>query len=148
PSTPPLVALSPYCLPPEQCEFTASRVAQLPEGRALDWAAITDHAEQLGETNICMFSPVYQCDPNGPATQCPTGQECNSTLAAGFCVPQGYTSPTCVLARDELTRLQAGAVGAIVGVPENGNENPSRVDFCDATYFGDGLRCVQQAQTV
>ena len=145
PATAPLVAQFPYCLPPERCEFTASRIAQLPEGRALDWAAITDHAEQLGENNICLFDPVFAC---GSDSECPTGQECGTTLAAGFCIPKGYTSPTCILARDELTRLTAGSVGAIVGVPENGNENPSRVEFCDATFFGDGLRCVQQAGTV
>ena len=148
PATAPLVTQLAYCLPPEQCEFTATRIAQLPEGRALDWAAITDHSEQLGETNICLFTPLFPCDPSGSADQCPTGQECGTTLAAGFCIPKGYTSPTCVLARDEMTRLTAGSVGAIVGVPENGNENPSRVDFCDATRFGDGLRCVQQAETV
>jgi len=148
PAAAPLVAQFPYCLPPERCEFTASRIAQLPEGRALDWAAITDHAEQLGESNICLFDPVFPCDAGGPASQCPTGQECGTTLAAGFCIPKGYTSPTCVLARDELTRLTAGSVGAIVGIPENGNENPSRVEFCDATFFGDGLRCVQQAGNV
>ena len=148
PAEAPLVALSPYCLPPARCEFTASRIAQLPEGRALDWAAITDHAEQLGESNICLFNPVFPCDPDGPATQCPLGQECGTTLAQGYCIPKGYTSPTCVLARDELTRLTAGAVGAIVGIPENGNENPSRPDFCDAVRFGDGVRCLQQAGDV
>jgi len=145
PSEPPLVALSPYCLPPARCEFTASRIAQLPEGRALDWAAITDHAEQLGESNICLFNPVFPCDASD---QCPLGQECGTTLAAGFCIPKGYTSPTCILARDELTRLDSGTAAAIIGIPENGNENPSRPAFCDATFFGDGLRCVQQAGDV
>jgi len=149
PAVAPTVAQYPYCLPPERCLFTASRSAQLPEGRALDWAAITDHSEQLGEVNICLFNPLFPCDTSGPPTQCPIGQECNTSLAAGFCTPVGYNDPICVLARDELTRLTGGAVGALVGIPENGNENPSRVNFCKLTPNDDvGLRCVQQAETV
>jgi hypothetical protein len=152
PATPPLVAQYPYCLPPQRCQFTASRTAQLPEGRALDWAAITDHAEQLGEANICLFDPVTPCSSNDA---CPAGQECGTIVAqaAGSsstkCVPIGYGSPTCILARDELTRLQAGAVGLIIATPENINENPNRVDYCKVSPNDEvGLRCLQQAEHV
>ncbi|MEW6273377.1 MAG: DUF3604 domain-containing protein [Thermodesulfobacteriota bacterium] len=151
PQSSPLVAEHPYCLPPERCQFTASRTAQLPEGRALDWVAITEHSEQLGEANICMFEPVLPCTSHD---QCPAGQECGTVLqqATGststMCVPVGYGSPLCMIARDELTRLQGGAVGALVAVPENINENPTRVSFCDAVYGGDGLRCLEQAEHV
>jgi hypothetical protein len=148
PATPPAVAQFPYCLPPERCEFTATRIAQLPDGRALDWAAITDHAEQLGESNICLFTPVFPCDSD---SSCAAGQECVQLPGATskMCAPSGYTSAICVLARDELTRLNVGAAAALVGGPENGNENPSRVDYCKATPNDNvGLRCLQQAGTV
>src|SRR5262249_50050563 len=49
------VSQHPYCLPPDQCQFTATRQVQLPEGRQLDFAAITDHSEFFGETNICFY---------------------------------------------------------------------------------------------
>ena len=42
-------------MPPEHCQFTAMRTMQLPEGRELDFVAVTDHSEFLGETNICFF---------------------------------------------------------------------------------------------
>ena len=144
PQTSPLVAEYPYCLPPQRCEFTASRLAQLPEGRALDWAAITDHSEQLGESNICMFPPVKDCTSDD---DCPEGQECGSTNA--MCVPKGYSSPLCTLARDELTRLNAGAAGFFVSTPENTSENPSRVDYCKVDPNDDlGIRCLEQAEHV
>ncbi|HEY8517268.1 MAG TPA: DUF3604 domain-containing protein [Candidatus Binatia bacterium] len=151
PATSPLVAQHPYCLPPERCEFTASRTAQLPEGRALDWVAVTEHAEQLGETNICLFEPVKPCTSNA---ECPPGQECGSVLGRlmdqdTMCVPRGYTSPLCTLARDELTRLHGGTVQVLVAVPENLDENPTRVSYCDATpNGGDGHLCLEQAKHV
>lgn len=149
PAESPLVVEHPYCLPPARCQFTASRTAQLPEGRALDWAAITDHAEQLGETNICLFKPVTRCDPSGPPNQCPPGQTCNEPLASGLCAPFGYSDPICVLARDEATRLTSGPVAALVALPENANENPSRPAFCKATPNDQvGLHCLQQARNV
>jgi hypothetical protein len=152
PERSPLVAEYPYCLPPARCEFTATRTAQLPEGRALDWAAITDHAEQLGESNICMFEPVLPCTTND---ECPTGQECGTVVAraAGApstkCVPIGYGSAICTLARDELTRLTSGTAPGLIALPENINENPSRVEFCNAgPNDSDGLRCLAQAKNV
>ncbi len=35
------VSSHPYCLPPQRCEYTATRTIQLPEGRELDFAALT-----------------------------------------------------------------------------------------------------------
>ena len=61
PDEPSLVTGHPYCMPGEHCEFTATRTIQLPEGRALDFAAITDHAEQFGESNICTFEATQSC---------------------------------------------------------------------------------------
>lgn len=152
PASSPLVAEYPYCLPPARCEFTASRTAQLPEGRALDWVAITDHAEQLGESNICMFEATLPCTTNA---ECPDGQECGTVVAraAGststMCVPVGYGSPICALARDELTRLKSGAAPGLIAVPENINENPSRPDFCKVgPNDPDGRRCLAQAKNV
>ncbi|MBY0277862.1 DUF3604 domain-containing protein [Candidatus Binatia bacterium] len=151
PTSPPEVAQYPYCLPPARCEFTASRAAQLPEGRALDWAAITDHAEQLGEANICLFEPTFPCTSDA---QCPSGQECGTVLqqrtgaTSTLCTPKGYSSPLCTLAREELTRLTSGIAAVTIAAIENGAENPSRVDYCDATRAGDGARCLQQAGQV
>ncbi len=148
----PLVAQYPYCLPPARCEFTATRTGQLPEGRALDWVAVTEHAEQLGEANICMFEAVLPCTTS---QECPQGQECGTVIArrAGststMCVPVGYASPVCALARDELTRLQSGTAPGLIAVPENINENPTRVQFCnDAPNDDVGRRCLEQAKNV
>ena len=46
---------TPLPLPPDRCQYTATRTIQFPPGRALDFAAITDHSEFFGETNICFF---------------------------------------------------------------------------------------------
>jgi hypothetical protein len=148
----PLVAQYPYCMPGERCEFMATRIAQLPEGRALDWAAITDHAEQLGEGNICLFDPVKPCTSHA---ECPPGQECGTVLARNgessslMCVPVGYGSTTCSLARDELSRLRQGPIAGVVATTENGNEIPERLDFCAVTpQDTEGLRCLEQAKHV
>src|SRR5437016_11357584 len=61
PDAPTLVTEHPYCLPGEHCQFMATRTVQFPEGRALDFAAITDHSEQLGEANICTFEATQTC---------------------------------------------------------------------------------------
>lgn len=148
----PLVTQHAYCLPPARCAFTATRTAQLPEGRALDWVAVTEHAEQLGEANICMFEPVLPCTTS---QECPQGQECGTVIArrvgstSTMCVPVGYGSPVCTLARDELTRLTSGAAPGLVAVPENINENPTRLDFCKVAPDDDiGLHCLEQATNV
>ena len=66
-----------------------------------------------------------------------------------MCVPVGYGSAVCALARDELTRLKAGTAAGLIAVPENVNENPTRVDFCDVGPNDDvGLRCLEQAKNV
>jgi len=44
-----------------------------------------------------------------------------------MCVPVGYASAVCTLARDEFTRLKGGTAPGLVAVPENINENPSRL---------------------
>ncbi|MFP6641266.1 MAG: DUF3604 domain-containing protein, partial [Myxococcota bacterium] len=62
PSTVSKVTPHPYCMPGERCQYTATRTIQKGPGRALDFAAITDHAEQFGETNICYFEPTETCD--------------------------------------------------------------------------------------
>jgi hypothetical protein len=152
PAMAPLVAQYPYCMPPARCQFTATRSAQLPEGRALDWAAITDHAEQFGEVNICLFEPVFPCDSND---ECPQGQECGTIVeqATGasdrMCVPIGYLGVTCVAARDEATRLTSGPIAAAIAALENGAENPSRPAFCNVDPNDPlGLRCLDQAKNV
>jgi hypothetical protein len=157
PTLPPAVGAYDYCLPPARCEFTATRIAQLPEGRALDWAAITDHAEQLGEGNICMFQPVFPCTST---VECPPEQECATPLARiqdrnsddpsqKMCVPRGHNSGICLLARDELSRLRTGPAAAIVAGTENGNEIPMRVDFCNATPNDqNGTLCLASARSV
>lgn len=111
-SQPPVggVAQHPYCLPSEMppggCQFTASREIQLPEGRALDSTAVTDHSEYLGETNICFFEGGTACGSNsGPKPACDTGQICG---AGGTCVPIGYDSPSCLAARANISRLNNG----------------------------------------
>src|SRR5688500_9101609 len=70
------VSAHPFCLPPAQCEYTATRSIQLPPGRALDFAAVTDHSEWLGDTNICFFEPYQSCTTDAA---CPTGEVCGAT---------------------------------------------------------------------
>lgn len=156
PAAAPLVNPFGYCLPPETCQFTATRTAQLPEGRALDWVAITDHAEQFGESNICLFEPKVSCMSDD---ECPAHQECgtvvgdflqNLTGATGaqMCVPVGYGSPVCTLARDELTRLSSGPLATYIAVLEDSAQNPSRPSFCTAGEGPVADRCVEQARNV
>ncbi len=99
-----------------------------------------------------MFEAVLPCTTS---EECPQGQECGTVIArrtgstSTMCVPVGYGSALCTLARDELTRLKAGTAPGLIAVPENINENPTRVDFCDAGPNDDvGLRCVGQAKNV
>ena len=98
------VSQHPYCLPPDRCQYTATRTIQFPPGRALDFAALTDHSEFFGETNICFFEGL-QCTSDA---QCDTahGEFCSSL--AGRCVPRGYDSINCRLSRESLTQLRAG----------------------------------------
>lgn len=138
------VAQHPYCLPPEKCEFTATRIAQLPATRALDFAAITDHAEMIGETNICWFEGGAQCSDD---TDCKTeGQFC-SALAGNTCVPEGYNSQSCILGRDDVSRLRNGAGATLFAAAYVGLEFPVRLPFCKDTGPKKG-NCVFQEQNV
>ena len=145
PSTAPTVSSHPYCLPGERCQYTATRTIQLPPGRQLDFAAITDHVEQLGETNICFWEEAFPCQGN---RQCPWGQFCLGVGPVigqdkGKCVPEGYTSADCVLAREEVTKLRAG-LGTTLFSTEVTAENPTRLQLCGPK----GRNCIFQARNV
>jgi hypothetical protein len=134
------VSAHPYCLPPESCQFTATRTIRLPEGRALDFAAVTDHSEYLGETNICFFESNVVCRID---RECAAGQVCSR----GTCVPNGYDSDICSQAREDLTRLVAGT-GAALFVLGWQAEEPKRFKLCnDAGAEGDDT-CTFQAKNV
>lgn len=144
------VSAHPFCLPPERCQYTASRTIQLPEGRALDFAAVTDHSEFLGETNICFFEgPPCQGDDD-----CDPGQTCQGARQGnpGTCAPVGYDSPICRLARAELTLLNPGTAGAAFIAAGWLAEFPRRLPFCgDQVAAADGTgvaTCVFQAGNV
>lgn len=126
-SKPSAVSGHPYCLPGERCQYTATRTAQKGPGRGLDFAAITDHAEQFGEANICFFEPTERCDAETPCSL--AGQSCNNPLptVAGMCVPDGYDSSVCQLAREELSRLRLGSVPGLFGLLNDGVRNPARL---------------------
>jgi hypothetical protein len=131
----------PYCLPGEQCEFSATRTIQLPPGRALDFAAITDHSEQFGENNICLFNGTEACTSDADCTV--SDQFCDTLQ--GLCVPNGYDAQICKDARQELSRIRTGPVATIIAAFENTAENPSRPPgICGV----DGAGCRAQARLV
>lgn len=139
----------PYCLPGEVCQYSATRTAQLPPGRALDFAAITDHSEQFGENNICLFEGTEPCTCDADCTL--PGQECSTpdvgptSGSAGLCVPKGYNDPLCKAARLGASRLRSSPVAGVVAGFENVAQNPSRPPgVCGV----DGSRCRQQARLV
>lgn len=143
---PPLggVSTHPYCFPPDRCEYTATRTIQLPEGRALDFAALTDHAEWFGETNICFFEGL-SCSNNADC-DIAHGQFC-SPLAGQRCVPHGYDSEACTLAREEVAKLRAG-LGTTLFALYATVPDPQRFPFCSEPR-GDGKRtCLFQAKNV
>ena len=144
-SQPPIdgVAQHPYCLPPNRCQFTATRTIEFPEGRALDFAAITDHSEFLGETNICFFEGGNECSNNAECTD--PGEVCSSL--AQSCVPKGYDSPSCVVLRQEVSRIRGGK-GEELLAPNVSLEFPSRLPFCDDPVTVEEETCVFQAQNV
>src|SRR6185436_12258702 len=139
------VSAHPYCLPPDTCQYTATRVIQLPRGRALDFAAITDHSEWLGESNICFFESNVSCQST---SDCSTGQTCDKPPGgkSGTCVPEGYSSELCVLARQSLDRLEAGAgASAFIALVEQ--SEPKRFPYClDGKSVGG--TCTYQAKNV
>ncbi len=140
-SQPTLVTEHPYCMPGEHCQFMATRTIQFPEGRALDFAAITDHAEQFGESNICAFEATQTCTSDSDCNPVVTGQACSSD---SLCRPSGYDSATCIAARDEFSRIRQGAVASVMAGFENVSQNPSRPPFCGP----DGSLCTRQAKLV
>jgi len=141
PNTRSYVTEHPYCMPGENCQFMATRTIQFPEGRALDFAAVTDHAEQLGESNICTFEATETCASDQDCDPAVTGQECSMD---NMCRPKGYDSTLCHIARDELSRLRSGAAASIFAGLENVSQNPRRPEFCGP----DGLLCERQAKLV
>jgi hypothetical protein len=137
-----------YCFPGEHCQYMATRTIQFPEGRALDFAAITDHAEQFGEGNICTFEGTEPC---GFRSRCQLpDQECSVSRlqalmgAEGVCVPKGWSSQICKDARQEIPRLRGGAIPSLIAGLENVAENPSRPPFCGKR----GELCRRQAKLV
>jgi hypothetical protein len=142
------VSSHPYCLPPERCQYTATRTIQLPQGRALDFAAITDHAEWLGETNICFWEEKVVCSQDN---DCRQGQICfGADLQAsgqGLCVPRGYASEACILAREDRARLENGLAAALFASSVTA-ENPQRLPFCDAPGGHGQGTCLFQAKNV
>jgi hypothetical protein len=144
-SQPPIDGVSqhPYCLPPDRCQYTATRTIQFPPGRGLDFAALTDHSEFFGETNICFF----EGPPCTSDAQCDTaqGQFCslpNPLTQKQTCVPLGYDSTNCALSREALTQLRSG-----FGIEQWGSyveaESPSRFPFCQ-----EADTCIRQAENV
>jgi hypothetical protein len=136
-----VVSPHPYCLPPARCEHTATRTVQLPPGRALDFAAITDHAETIGEDNICFFEGNLACDEDD---DCPEGQTC---ILSGRCVPRGYLSPVCILVRQEPTTLFS-ELGTVLFSNYVTAETPQRFPFCSVPGGGGDGTCIFQAKNV
>jgi len=139
------VSAHPYCLPPDTCQYTATRTIQLPRGRALDFAAVTDHSEWLGESNICFFEGNVSCQS---ASDCATGQTCDKPpkAASGTCVPEGYSSELCTLARQALDRLESGpGPAAFIALVEQ--SEPKRFPYC-LEGKAEGGTCTFQAKNV
>ncbi len=146
------VSAHPYCLPPDRCQFTASRIIKLPEGRELDFVAVTDHSEFLGETNICYFEGGLPCD-TGDSTACTAapGTFCNAGAGqtAGNCVPWGFNDPFCVAARGAVNRLTNGVGAALfVGVWQQGYPQNPPYPFCTQSTPNGEDTCATQAQNV
>jgi hypothetical protein len=130
-----------YCLPGEECEYSATRTVQLPPGRALDFAAVTDHSEQFGENNICLFVGTESCTDDSDCSV--AGQFCDTMDS--LCVPIGHDADLCRDARQELSRIRSGPIASIIAGFENVAENPARPPgICGV----DGARCRAQAQLV
>ncbi len=149
-----------YCFPPDRCEFTATRTIQFPQGRELDFAAITDHAEWFGETNICFWEETETCEQDADCNPGQTGHICFGTnLSAsgqGKCVPRGYASEDCILAREELAKLRTGLGTALLAAyvttptitPDGTVTEPQRAAFCQAPGAEGKDTCIFQAQNV
>lgn len=141
------VSAFPYCLPPDTCQYTATRVIQLPKGRALDFAAVTDHSEWLGETNICFFEGNVSCTKT---SDCDTGQTCEKAPGSksGTCAPEGHSSVLCAMARQSANRLEGGAgTAAFIGLVEQ--VEPKRFPYClEGERKVEGGTCTFQAKNV
>ncbi|MEM7582839.1 MAG: DUF3604 domain-containing protein [Acidobacteriota bacterium] len=141
------VSAHPYCLPPDRCQYTASRSIQMPEGRALDFAAVTDHSEFLGETNICYFEGGKPCDSQAAESVCSVDQTCSPNT--GTCVPYGYDSPFCVTTRQAVNRLTNGLAAAIfVGAWQQWNPQNPPYGFCTSSTPNGEDSCARQAENV
>ena len=133
----PTVSAHSYCMPGEKCEFMATRTIQLPKGRALDFAAITDHAEYFGEANICLYEPTRSCTVDSDCNTA-AGQTC---ALGTVCAPKDWADPACILVRSEITRLQSG-LGTDVFSTYVVSENPERLPFCaDPTNPSGNANC-------
>jgi len=144
------VSAHPYCLPPDRCQFTASRIARLPEGRELDFVAVTDHSEFLGETNICYFEGGFPCTAANAAA-CGSDQFCNvgPGQTQGNCVPYGFNDPFCVAARGAVNRITNGLGAALfVGVWQQWNPTNPPYPFCTQSTPNGQDSCAIQAQNV
>jgi Protein of unknown function (DUF3604) len=143
----PEVSQHPYCLPPDHCEFTATRQVQFPEGRQLDFAAVTDHSEFFGETNICFYESTAQCSTD---SNCAQGQSCFGAEGGntGQCVPAGYASPECTLLRGAVARLRIGGLGIDLLGSYVDSESPRRFPFCQVPGSRGQDTCTYQAQNV
>jgi hypothetical protein len=127
------------------CSITATRVIQFPKGRALDFAAVTDHSEWLGESNICFFEGNVSCQS---ASDCGTGLTCDKPpgAAGGTCVPEGYSSVLCTLARQSLDRLESGpGSAAFIALVEQ--SEPKRFPY-SLEGKAEGGTCTFQAKNV
>lgn len=145
------VSAHPYCLPPDRCQFTASRIARIPEGRELDFVAVTDHSEFLGETNICFFEGGTPCSTTQGAPACASGEFCNAAAnqTQGNCVPYGYGDPFCVAARGAVNRITNGVGAALfVGVWQQWNQRNPPYPFCTNSTPNGEDTCAFQAKNV
>ncbi|TMH27556.1 MAG: DUF3604 domain-containing protein [Betaproteobacteria bacterium] len=121
----PAVSAHAYCMPGEKCNYMATRTIQLPKGRELDFAAITDHAEYFGEANICLYEPTRSCTVDSDCNTA-AGQTC---ALGTVCAPKDWADPACILVREEITRIQSG-LGTDVFSTYVVAENPERLPFC------------------
>ena len=140
PDAPTLATEHPYCMPGEHCQFMATRTVQFPEGRALDFAAITDHSEQLGESNICEFEATQSCASDGDCNPVVTGK-CFTTACAG---PSATTASPASKRGMKSREFAWTARHLIAGRREHGREPDAGPPFCGTN----GTICTHQARLV
>src|SRR5713101_6842622 len=118
--------------PPIRTASLHSAASTLPHGRfssrrAESWTSrrSRDHAEWFGETNICFFEGL-ECSDNS-ACDTAHGQFCSPLV--GRCVPHGYDSEGCILAREEVAKLGTG-LGTALFDSYVTRTDPQRFHFC------------------